>query len=111
MPVIKFEGIEKLEKGIRENVTMSDVKRVVQLNGAELQAKAQANAPVDTGALKRSIGLELSDGGMTATVEPTMEYAAYVELGTRKMKAQPYLKPAFDDQMQQFKKDMGKLVR
>lgn len=111
MPVIKYEGIVKLEKGIRENVTMSDVKRVVRHHGAKLQAKAQVNAPVDTGDLKGSIGLELSDGGLTATVEPTMEYSAYVELGTRKMKAQPYLKPAFDDQMQQFKKDLDRLVK
>lgn len=111
MPVIKFEGIDKLEKGIRENVTMSDVKRAVRHHGAKLQKKAQKNAPVDAGDLKGSIGLELSDGGLAATVEPTMEYSAYVELGTRKMKAQPYLKPAFDDQVQQFKKDLDRLVK
>ena len=64
-----------------------------------------------TGNLKRSIGLEISPNGLKATVEPKTEYAAYVELGTRKMEAQPYLKPAFEEQKKQFEKDLQKLVR
>ena len=47
-----------------------------------MQEKAQRNAPVDTGHLKRSIGLETTDAGMAAEVEPTADYAPYVELGT-----------------------------
>lgn len=111
MPKIKIVGIERLQKKLLKNTDISAVRTVVQKNGAEMQTKAQRNAPVDTGALKRSIGLELRDGGFTAEVEPTEEYAPYVELGTRFMEAQPYLKPAFDAQKEKFKKDMGKLVR
>ena len=48
---------------------------------------------------------------MTATVEPTAEYAPYVELGTRFMEAQPFLKPAFEEQKKQFEKDLKELVR
>ena len=107
---IKVVGIEKLQKKLKKNVQMEDVKRVVGHNGAEMQEKAQRNAPVDTGTLKRSIGLEITDSGMAAEVEPTAEYAPYVELGTRFMEAQPYLKPAFDDQKEKFRKDMKKLV-
>ena len=107
---IKIVGMEKLQKKLKKNVNMEDVKRVVRHNGAEMQTKAQQNAPVDTGTLKRSIGLEITDGGMSAEVEPTAEYAPYVELGTRFMEAQPYLKPAFDEQKEKFKKDMKKLV-
>lgn len=107
---IKIVGMEKLQKKLKDNVRMEDVKRVVRHNGAEMQTKAMQNAPVDTGTLKRSIGLEITDGGMSAEVEPTAEYAPYVELGTRFMEAQPYLKPAFDEQKEKFKKDMKKLV-
>lgn len=107
---IKIVGMEKLQKKLKKNVNMEDVKRVVRHNGAEMQEKAQRNAPVDTGTLKRSIGLEITDGDMSAEVEPTAEYAPYVELGTRFMEAQPYLKPAFDEQKEKFKKDMKKLV-
>ena len=107
---IKIVGMEKLQKKLKKNVRLDDVKRVVRHNGAEMQEKAQRNAPVDTGTLKRSIGLEITDGGMSAEVEPTAAYAPYVELGTRFMEAQPYLKPAFDEQKEKFKKDMKQLV-
>ena len=107
---IKIVGMEKLQKKLKKNVRLDDVKRVVRHNGAEMQEKAQRNAPVDTGTLKRRIGLEITDGGMSAEVEPTAAYAPYVELGTRFMEAQPYLKPAFDEQKEKFKKDMKKLV-
>lgn len=108
---IKIVGMQKLQKKLKKNVNMDDVKRVVRHNGAEMQEKAQRNAPVDTGHLKRSIGLEITDGGMSTEVEPTAEYAPYVELGTRFMEAQPYLKPAFDEQKEKFEKDMKKLVK
>lgn len=111
MAGIKFEGIAKLDKGLKKRMDLNAVKTVVRKNGADMQAKSQRNAPVDTGTLKRSIGLDLSDNEMTATVEPTAEYAPYVELGTRFMEAQPYLKPAFEEQKKQFEKDLQKLVR
>nr|WP_296267645.1 HK97-gp10 family putative phage morphogenesis protein [uncultured Merdimonas sp.] len=110
MAGVKIIGIERLQKKLKQNVQMSDVKKVVRHNGAEMQTKAQQNAPVDTGTLKRSIGIEITDGGMTAEVEPTAGYAPYVELGTRFMEAQPYLGPAFNEQKEKFKKDMKKLV-
>ena len=110
MAKIKVAGIEKLQRKLKKNVQMDDVRRVVRHNGAEMQEGAQRNAPVDTGTLKRSIELSIRDAGLTAEVEPTAEYAPYVELGTCFMKAQPYLKPAFDNQKEKFKKDMKKLV-
>ena len=121
MAKIKVVGMEKLQKKLKKNIQMEDVKRQVRKHGAEMQTKAQRNAPVGTpestgipgyvgGTLKRSIGLEITDGGMSAEVEPTAEYAPYVELGTRFREAQPYLKPAFDEQKEKFKKDMKKLV-
>lgn len=111
MAEIKFEGIAKLNKGLKKRMDMSAVKDTVKLNGSEMQKKAQRNAPVNTGTLKRSIGIDISDGGMTATVEPTAEYAPYVELGTRFMEALPFLKPAFEEQKKQFEKDLKELVR
>lgn len=122
MSSIKITGIDKLQMKLKKNVQMSDVKKVVRKNGSELQKKAQKNAPVGTpqstgipgyvgGTLKRSIGLDITDGGMTVEVEPLAEYAAYVEYGTRYMNAQPYLKPAFNEQKERFKQDMRKLAR
>ena len=115
MPKIKFEGLDELEKKLKANVTLNDVKRVVKQNGAELQEKMQAKADFkkgyQTGTTKRSIGLEIKDEGLTAEVAPETEYSPYLEYGTRFMEAQPFVRPALEDQAAQFKKDMQKLVR
>lgn len=122
MPKIKLEGMEKLQVKLKKNVQMSKVKQIVKDNGAALQEAAQRKAPVGTpqstgipgyvgGTLKRSIVLEIRDGGLTAEVEPTAEYAAYVEYGTRFMNAQPYMRPSYNQQKEKFKSDMKKLVR
>ncbi len=48
---------------------------------------------------------------MTAEVAPGMNYAAYVEYGTRYMAAQPYMRPAFMQQSERFKADLAKLMK
>ena len=111
MPKIKLEGMEKLQVKLKKNVQMNDVKRIVNSNGAALQESAQRKVPVDTGNLKRSIELEIRDSGLTAEVEPTAEYAAYVEYGTRYMNAQPYMRPSYTAQKEKFKSDLKKLTR
>lgn len=115
MPKIKFEGLDELEKKLKDNVTLNDVRRVVKQNGAELQEKMQEKADFkkgyQTGTTKRSIGLEIKDEGLTAEVAPETEYSPYLEYGTRFMEAQPFVRPALEDQTAQFKKDMQKLVR
>lgn len=115
MASIKVEGLEELQKALKQNVTMNDVKRVVKQNGSELQEKITRNADFkkgyQTGATKRSISLEIKDGGMTAESGPETEYSPYVEYGTRFMEAQPFVRPAYNDQKRQFKADMQKLVR
>lgn len=119
---IKFEGITDIHKRLAKNIQLDDVKRIIRKNGEQLQRKAQDNADFrghyegknfvkPTGNLKGKIMLELTDGGMAAEVEPTAEYSAYVELGTRFMDAQPYLKPAYEEQMRKFENDMQRLVK
>ena len=115
MPKIEIQGMDKLQKALKENVTLDDVKTVVRHNGAEMQSKIQANAEFkkgyQTGTTKRSIGLNITDGGFTAEVEPTTSYSPYLEYGTRFMEAQPFVRPGHEEQAKIFKKDMDKLVK
>lgn len=82
----------------------------------EIETEAKAIAPYDTGALKNSIytrakrrssspktmkGHEYDEipapsGNMIAVVGSGVEYAVYVEVGTYKMGARPYLRPALE---------------
>lgn len=115
MASIKITGLDKLEKALKENATLNDVKRVVRTNGSQLHKKMQSNADFSrgyqTGTTKRSIGLEIKDGGFTASVGPETEYSPYLEYGTRFMSAQPFVKPSLDEQEQKFKGDLEKLMR
>ena len=112
---LKINGLKELSKKLKENVTMDDVKRVVRHNGAQLNEKMVENADFDkgyqTGATKRSIALEITDNGFTAEVEPKTHYSQYLEYGTRFMAAQPFVKPAFDEQKGEFLQDLNKLVK
>lgn len=115
--VIQFKGLSKLDKSLKGKVSMDAVKRVVQKNGDQLNARMKENTKTafvkgyshgDTG---RNINTDILDNGLTASVGPTTEYAAYAEFGTRKMAAEPFVKPAWEEQKEQFKKDMDGLVK
>ena len=111
MGKIKLEGFDELQAKLKENVKLETVKAVVQKHGQEMQTTANLICPKDTSNLANSITLELTDGGFTAEVEPHMNYAAYVEYGTRYMSAQPYMRPAFIQESARFKSDLKKLMK
>jgi HK97 gp10 family phage protein len=111
MTTLEFKGIDKLMKRLDPQRTEADVRKVVKANGAGLQQMAMRKAAVDTGFMKRSIGLEIADSGFTATITPAAEYSPYLEYGTRFMSAQPFMRPAFMYQRYQFIKDLQKLMR
>ena len=108
---LTLKGDKELQKMLERCKSKEKIKACVMKSGATLQEYAQGNAPVDTGTLKRSIGLSMKDGGMTAEVKPSAEYAPYVELGTRFMGAQPYLRPALEKAGAEFKGNLEKVVR
>jgi HK97 gp10 family phage protein len=82
-----------------------------------IQQRAQELAPVDTGALRDSITVEIDDSGKTVvgTVGPHVDYAVFVEYGTGQrgassadagpgpygdtpgQAAQAFMRPAFDE--------------
>lgn len=100
-----------LIKRLKQLEKVEEVKKVVQVNGSELQRSMQSYAPVDTGFLRRSINLSSKEKGMSVSVKPTADYAPYVEYGTRYMAAQPFVRPAFKTQETIFKKDIERLFK
>lgn len=71
--------------------------KIVKAVAFEVLREAQQKAPVDTGALKANADVNTNyagDGIMS--VEFYQEYAPYVELGTYKMAARPFLTPAVE---------------
>ena len=130
MGSLQFElkGLEKLQTKLQRVAKMEEVERIIEKHGTEMQRKAIINASKfrghyegrgknkhfvkPTGATKRSISVNSSKiDRFKYRVAPGTAYAAYVELGTRKMSAQPFIKPAFDEQKKLFKNDLERLVK
>lgn len=111
MATIQVRGLSKLSKKLKQNQSLETVAIMVKLNGSEMQNTMQRKAAVDTGFMKRSITLYISDDGMTVTVKPTANYSGYVEYGTRFMEAQPFVRPAYDQQLPIFISDIIKLMK
>ena len=98
--------------------------------GLYLQGDARLRAPVDTGRLRGSItyatqrersqtdagakagdAVSRPDDTNTLHVGTNVEYAAYVEYGTRRMAEQPYLIPALDENRQEVREIFAEYLR
>lgn len=69
--------------------------RALERIGMQAEGYAQDLCPVDTGNLRNSITHTADEEA--AYIGTNVEYAPYVELGTRRAAAQPFLKPAGTD--------------
>lgn len=67
-------------------------ERALEKIGLKAEGYAKKLAPVDTSRLRNSITHEVD--GNDVYIGSNVEYAPFVELGTSKQKARPYLKPA-----------------
>lgn len=88
--------LRKLARDLRTTAALAPMRARVAVRKAtfDIQRIAQSMVPVRTGNLKNSIGVEFENDGFTSLVGPTANYGAYVEYGTSKMAARPYMNPA-----------------
>ena len=87
--------------------TETMARMAVAKTAKDLERIAKTFVPVDTGALKNSISAASS--GTTATIGPTMEYAPYVEFGTRRMAQRAFMGPALDRVAPDFQEAMEQI--
>jgi HK97 gp10 family phage protein len=80
--------------------------QVLRKTALDIEATGKQLAPVDTGALRSSIGVDYTGDGrhgtMSAQVGPTVHYGPHVEYGTSRAAAQPYMRPAATQHEQAF---------
>ncbi|MGM9987231.1 MAG: HK97-gp10 family putative phage morphogenesis protein [Bacillaceae bacterium] len=93
------------EKQARINDVVSDTL-------LKIQAGAKQRSPVDTGHMKRNIKVEMLDDshGKVGTKAEDVEYAHFVEFGTSKQSAQPFLFPAAEDERPNFHAEIKKVM-
>ncbi len=99
-----FNDLDKIAAELRPKAS-----EIVAKAAADIEARAKQVVPVDTGNLKNSIQTEM-DGDLSASVGTNVEYAPYVEYGTSRMAAKPYLTPAAEAVRSGFTEAMKGLI-
>lgn len=101
MPTVRMTitGSETLRRNLARLAGAE--RRQAQADGLEAGARiaethAKLVAPVDTGFLRNSIQVD-SVTPVEAIIAPHTEYAEFVEFGTSRQAAQPYMRPALDE--------------
>lgn len=101
-----ISGLVEVREDNREAIANAiDRALVAALEEVGLVAEGYAKraCPVDTGRLRNSITHIVDEGTRHVIIGTNVEYAPYVELGTRRQKPQPFLKPAANDHYSTYK--------
>lgn len=110
MATIEFEGLDEMAQSLLKNASSEKRSKVLRKYGSKLKEaavkRAQFNKGYSTGATRRSITLEA--GSDRAVVEALTNYSGYLEVGTRKMEAQPFMKPALEEVVPKMVEEMAK---
>lgn len=83
---------------------------VLEIIGGKAESYAKKLCPVDTGNLRNSITHQSKDD-VTEVIGTNVEYAPYVELGTRRSRAKPYLKPAVKNHVDEYRQIIESVLK
>jgi HK97 gp10 family phage protein len=119
---LDLSGLEQLARTAPEQIDAA-----VRATAFGVQAIAQSLSPVNTGANRASIYAKTSKGTSgtpgnagdvlpdvsqgQAVVGPSMEYSAFLEFGTSRMGARPYLVPAAEQAQRLFQENVKLVVK
>lgn len=104
-----IRNLSRIEKDTVRNIV--DATTAVQ---AQVINDAKNIVPVVTGNLRGSIqagSITVRDEGIEAIVLANAEYASFVEFGTSRQRAQPYLTPALHGNMQTFRRAIAEATK
>ena len=97
-------SVQILEDNHRQLIRATEyaIETALEVVGQKAEGYAKLKCPVDTGTLRKSITHRVVEDAVQ--IGTNVEYAPYVEFGTYKMKAQPYLKPAVSNHTDEYKR-------
>lgn len=95
---MRLDGDRETKAALNHLKRVAPQKAVDAINETQInvQAGAKELAAVDTGRMRASINFTpATTANLVATVSVNVDYGVHVEFGTSRMKAQPFLGPAF----------------
>ncbi len=111
-----IEGEEKVIARLKViSVTAkNDIEQALINSALIVERDAKIKVPVDTGRLRSSLSHETENFGTdnpTVTVGTNVEYGPYVEFGTSRQSAKPYLYPALIENKAKILKEIAAAFR
>ena len=94
-------GIVSHKKEVQEAFDRQ-IEKALTIIGLTAERYAVEACPKDTGRLQGSITHKPNLSEKAVYIGTNVEYAPYVELGTSRQKAQPYLRPAATDHVDEY---------
>lgn len=96
---VKWSGLDKLmeELGATAEATIDAAASAMKTTTGQVQATAKQVAPKRTGFMANNISVDPVKKTATSvigTVDAKADYSSFVEFGTYKMAAQPFIRPA-----------------
>lgn len=102
---VNEDNTEEASQGI-----VRAIDRALEEIGLAAEGYAKRACPVDTGNLRNSITHAVESGEDAVYIGTNVEYAPYVELGTSRQKAQPFLRPAASEHGAQYRQLLKKAL-
>lgn len=112
---VKMEGLDELRAKLNRMSNAEQIKTsALEKSGEHLRKAIADSTPVLTGALKEAIVKgEVTDGKIL--IGPSQQGPAFrahfVEFGTSKMKAKPFLRPTFEQEKSTIERIMADEIR
>ena len=101
-----FSGIDRVIDGLTALdvvITGQLIPEDLEIIGERVLELAKTVVPVRTGALRDSLHMFIDDTNATVIIGTDIGYGKFVELGTSKMTAQPYLMPSLLTAINEFR--------
>lgn len=93
-----------------KNESVLKAMRVISMKAEGYAKKSLTDSgAVDTGRLRGSVTGEYDGNGIQ--VGTNVEYGPYIELGTYKMRARPYIRPSIADHIQEYQEILKRILK
>lgn len=96
-----------------ESDTIKDVRVLTRKTVDDIKDTAQEIVATNTGALGISVEAKVTSSGLAGSVQATggdKFYSVFVEYGTFKDRAQPFMRPAFDKHEPRYANGINKII-
>lgn len=113
---IKVEGVRQLQQALTDATGRIDKETIKALRQAAVRVRAKQKqlAPTDEGDLKKSITYRIrgTRWRRIAEIGPKLGemYPVYQEYGTARMRANPYVAPSLDGELDRLADDLDGIV-